>query len=306
MKDHILVSAVITTCQRELKYLRRAVESVLNQDYKNIELIIIDDSPSGDSVRENVAEYCNSLQDKNVVYSQNQKQLGACASRNRGLHLSKGTYIAFLDDDDEWLPNKISMQLDQLEATPRAGLVYSDFWLIAESTGEKRRYSKTSHPYQGNVYDEIIRGNFIGSTSVPLIKKDVLLQIGGFDVEQPAMQDWDVWIRIAEHYEIAYVPECLINYYEHEGTHITKSPDKRLKGLMRLNEKQRSYLELHKDIMGSRYYYMMRLYIAKNDVKNALKYYGKSISCQPKNVMSNVLKLKSFLRLFIKPRRGWS
>lgn len=304
--NNVLVTAVITTCNRELVYLKRAIESVLNQDYHNIELIIIDDSSPDYILNEENKNYCESLKDKNVLYYRNDVQIGACASRNKGLELSTGQYIAFLDDDDEWISNKISSLVEKINKSPDIGMVYSDFWIINENDNSKKKYSDNHKAHVGFIYDKLIISNFIGSTSSPLLNKSSLIEVGGFDINQPAMQDWDVWIRIAEKFRIEYVSKCLINYYIHKGEHISKNPTKRLNGLMLLNEKQKEYLDKHTEAKVSRYYYIMRLYIAQNDIKNAVRYYKKVVKCQPKNILDNIIKLKSFMRLFIKPSKGWS
>lgn len=304
--NNTLVSAVITTCCRKVKYLQRAVESVLNQDYPNIELIIIDDSPNDYEFRSEVKKYCESLKNKDVHYYQNEIPLGACASRNRGLELSIGEYIGFLDDDDEWLENKITILMKEFERNSEIAMVYGDFWLINEETGRRTKYSDSSKPYFGNVYNEMLLSNFIGSTSVPLLNKKAMLKVGKFDDEQPAMQDWDTWIRIAEKYRIGYVSECIINYYIHSGEHISKVPCKRINGLLRLNEKQKKYLDANLTLKISRYYYLMRLHIANKEVKKAFDYYKTIVKCQPKKVIDNVKMLKAFGRLIIKSSNGWS
>ncbi len=301
-----LVSTVITTYKRELKYLLRAVNSILSQDYKNIELFIVDDSPSDYEKRGEIKAYFDALGDERVTYIQNEKQSGACFSRNVGIKHSHGDYIAFLDDDDEWTLNKLTIMMEKMLANPEVGLVYGGTFFTNEMNGKTWSSLDEKKLHRGSVYHRIVSGNFVGSTSNPLLKKSVLIEAGAFDVEQPAMQDWDLWIRMAEKCEFDFVAENLLKYYVHEGEHITKVPEKRIKGLMRLNEKQKDYLAEHKDILSARYHYMMRLYVAGGDTKNAMKYYKMSVAAQPKAVIKNIVKLKAFLRLFFKGSKGWN
>ena len=104
-----LVSAVITACNRNIDILERAVKSVANQTYPHIEIIVVDDSSSKAPGRKEIEQYLTSKYD--LRYIRHPKTLGACAARNTGLSVSKGSYIAYLDDDDEWLPTKIERQL---------------------------------------------------------------------------------------------------------------------------------------------------------------------------------------------------
>lgn len=300
------VTAVISTCKREPQCLRRAIDSVLNQDYKDIELFIVDDSPNDYAFRDDVMRLCKTFEGDNVKYIRNEKQMGACSTRNRGALAGTGEYIAFLDDDDFWCNNKISKQVSVLEEHPEYGMVYSDFLLINEKSGKTIKNSDNSEPHSGEVFDALMASNFIGSTSIPLMRRGVFEEAGRFDPNQPAMQDWDLWIRIAQKYNIGYIPECLAKYYIHSGEHITKSPKKRRVGLERINEKYSTYLDAHPILKGERYYYLMRLNIAEHNLVDALKCYHTMIQCAPGKVIRNIIRLKSFGRLLIKPSKGWS
>lgn len=300
------VTVVISTCKRSPKYLRRALESVLNQDYSDIELFIVDDSPNDYIFREDVMNLCLEFKDNHVTYIQNDKQIGACATRNKGADLGKGKYIAFLDDDDFWCSDKISKQVSILEKNPEYGMVYSDYELINEKNGKIINYSYANKPYCGNVFENLMLNNFVGSTSIPLMRRDVFEKVGRFDSEQPAMQDWDLWLRIAEKYAIGYISECLAKYYIHSGEHITKSPKKRRVGLSRINKKYSIFLDNNHHLKSEHCFYFMRLYIAEGNLKEAFKYYWLMVEYNPKNIIQNIVRLKAFGRLFIKPSKGWS
>ena len=100
-----LVSVIITTYKRDIKYIKEAIDSVLNQTYRPIEVIVIDDNGKGTDYQKRTELLC--LQYKNIIYSPNESNMGAQVSRNNGIILSKGNFLAFLDDDDEFYPEKI-------------------------------------------------------------------------------------------------------------------------------------------------------------------------------------------------------
>ena len=173
------------------------------------------------------------------------KTMGACAARNSGLARAQGEFIGFLDDDDEWLPNKIEKQLKAFDSKDVA-LVYCGSLTVFDSTGkqEERKCIFTRE----NVYEKLMYENFIGSTSFPLLRTEVLRQIGGFDVEMLSAQDYDAWLRIAKDHAVNYVKEPLVLYHWHEGDQITKNPAKKIAGLERILSKNIDYIKKHKDV----------------------------------------------------------
>ncbi len=237
-----LVSAVISTYKRSPEMVKRAAESVLNQTYKDIELIIVDDSPSDYDLRDDVKNMAESL-NGNVKYIRHEKNLGACAARNTGIQLANGEFIAFLDDDDEWLPEKIEKQIKKF-VNEDVALVYCGNYTINSANNEKI-ISNTQY-HNGYVFDILIFDNFISSCSYPLIRKSVIKELGGFDIKMPAAQDLELWLRIAKKYKIDYVPEPLVNYYIHDGEKITKNHHKKVEALQRLLDLNMDYLKTNK------------------------------------------------------------
>ena len=106
-----LVSVIIPTYKRKLDYVSNALQSVLNQTYDNIEIIVVDDSPNDFPYRDEIKKYIEKLNDDRVIYIRNEKNLGGSLSRNVGINASRGEYITFLDDDDEYMPGKVEKQL---------------------------------------------------------------------------------------------------------------------------------------------------------------------------------------------------
>ena len=296
-----MVTVIITTYKRRINQIKKAIESVLHQTYKNVELIIVDDSPDDFIYRKEVKKFCESIIDKKVTYIQHEKNLGACMARNTGLYLSKGKYISFLDDDDEYLPTRIEEMLSLFNDD--VVLVYCNANIIdLNNINKKRTYFDDGKQYRGNVYHKIMENNFVGSTSFGLIRTEVLMKLGGFDPKIEASQDWDIWIRLAEKGKFEYVSTSLVNYYIYSGDRITNDIKRRIRGLRYLNKKNYKYLCQHPAAMVNRKGYELRLNILNYDIKGAITCYGEIIKLQPYKVLKNISYLKSFGRLIIRKK----
>lgn len=272
-----MVSAIITTYKRPPEIVERAAQSVLSQTYKDIELIIVDDSPETYEQRSEVCYMAQSLGER-VKYIPHEKNLGACAARNTGIKNAKGEFVAFLDDDDEWLPEKIEKQLYEIEKDANTALVYCSRYVYFVSEGEERIDSVTF--FKGNIYEKLILNNFIGSTSFTLIRRSVLDELGGFNVEMKAAQDYEMWLRIAEKYSISYIDKPLVRYYVHEGEQITKNHKVKMEALERINELNSDYLKKHPKAYSIRIARMV-VFQAKFDVKKAKKNFWKAVMLWP-------------------------
>lgn len=158
-----LVSVILPTYNRE-KTLLRSIYSVLNQSYQNLELLIIDDG-SNDQTEKLVG----SIRDNRIIYIKYSKNRGACAARNIGIAHARGNYIAFQDSDDEWLPQKLDLQIKLLNTT-NSDIVFCSFFKHHKEKviliKPKFNVSKT------NIYNQLLMGNFI-STQTLLCKKKV-------------------------------------------------------------------------------------------------------------------------------------
>lgn len=283
----VKVSAVITTYKRTPQMIKRAAESVLNQTYENIELIIVDDSPSDYELREEVKEMAESLGER-VRYIQHEENKGACAARNTGIKASDGEYIGFLDDDDVWLSGKIEKQLKKFKDKDIA-LVYCGNYVIDIQNNEQRTFN--TKYFKGMVFDDLICENFVGSTSYPLIRKDVLEKLGGFDEKMKAAQDHEMWLRIAKEYKIDYVEEPLVNYYIHAGEQITKNHRGRADAYLRLVDTNADYLSKHK----KKYAILLFNAIFETiyfDVKQGRRLFFKLLRIYPFFIMRNLAAIK--------------
>lgn len=290
----LLVSAVITTYKREPEFLLRAVHSVLNQTYSNMELIVVDDSPDSYGFRDEIRKTLHQMD--GVRYIAHEKNMGACAARNTGLYAAQGEYVAFLDDDDEWMPEKIEKQL-RCFTRKEIGLVYCGNLCRNDSTG--RITTAVTKYREGFVFDQLILENFIGSTSFPLLRKEYLLEIGGFDPLMKSAQDFDVWLRMAQKWEIAYVPEPLVVYHVHDGERITSTPVYRIEGQKRIIEKNKEYLACHKKAWWFRNIKIAPEYAQNRQLGKALRLWICMAIKRPYEIRGNITILYRLFRNYL-------
>jgi glycosyltransferase involved in cell wall biosynthesis len=193
------------------QYLKCSIESVLNQTYKNIELIVVDDGSTDNSV-----EIALSYGEKLVLICQ--ENSGVSAARNKGLANTSGTYVCFLDSDDSWEPEKVESQI-ALFNQPNIGLVYSS---INICDTELKFQSALFAQFRGNCqkyfYKFPIRSIVLLGCSSAMIKKNVICQVGIFDIELNTSADWDYFRRISEVTNVDFVERPLVNYRRHNGS----------------------------------------------------------------------------------------
>jgi glycosyltransferase involved in cell wall biosynthesis len=197
-------------------YICEAVDTVLEQSYKNVEIIVVDSST--DQTRELLKQY----HEKVVYFFQEPK--GVAAARNFGLSQARGSLVAFQDADDRWLPNKLKAQVQALQRFPAAKLVFSDYAtfdhsgvILPSSCFPHFKLWLDRHKIQGTsfalgqLYWELMLGNCIGTCSV-LAVKDTLDEYNGFDEAFKTCEDLDLWLRISTKYPVLYIDEVLAEY----------------------------------------------------------------------------------------------
>ena len=204
-KNDSVVSIIIPTYNRA-NLIGKSISSVLNQTFKNFEVIVIDDGSIDDTER-----VVKSFNDPRIKYIKCEKNKGACAARNVGIEIAKGKYIAFQDSDDEWLPEKLERQMRIFKTLPQESIVYTGFWRIKNN---KKTYVPLDRVKQkeGNIYKELLRGNFV-STQTLLVKKECFEKLGMFDKNLPRFQDWDLVLRLAKYYNFKFIDEPLALCY---------------------------------------------------------------------------------------------
>jgi len=211
-----LVTCVITSYKRDKETVGRALKSVLQQIYSPIEVFIIDDNRGeGSEEYSKALSELSDLSDK-VQVIKTERGHGAQRARNTGIEHANGKYVAFLDDDDEWLPEKLETQVPILEGDPEVGLCYSRGYLINEAFDPPRVTEFKS--VKNASYEDLLRDDGIGSTTQAVIPKVVFERVGKFDESFPARQDYEMWIRISKSYKTAGSDKCLYKYHKSKGT----------------------------------------------------------------------------------------
>jgi glycosyltransferase involved in cell wall biosynthesis len=200
------VSVVIPTFNYA-QYVTYAVQSVLNQSVSDFEIILVDDG-STDNTQAVLAPFQPHIR---YIYQDNR---GLAAARNTGIRAAAGEYIAFLDSDDWWLPTKLERQVALLDRRDELGLVYCDFCWQYDETGTVVRSPQRGWFRSGFVFADLLVQNFI-QTPTPIVRSQVFNAVGLFDESLPAREDWDMWLRIAARFEIAFVDEVLAIYRFH-------------------------------------------------------------------------------------------
>jgi len=199
------ISVIIPTHNRS-RALRRTIASVLRQTMPDFELIVVDDASVDDTQR--VVEHFAAANIKYICHAKNQ---GAAAARNTGISNSHGKYIAFLDDDDEWLPDKLRLQFARLEASPmNVGAIYTGWLIVHGLTGNV--LSQQIPWLKGDVFDSIFVRGFIAPTSTFLCRRSCFEKVGLFDESLQYCEDHDMWLRIAKEFAVDCVDEPLVRY----------------------------------------------------------------------------------------------
>lgn len=226
-----IVSVVMPTRNRA-SFLHRAIRSVLEQTETHLELMVVDDA-SSDETQEILAQYART--DPRVSCVRNAIAAGGGGARNVGIRSSSGAWVAFIDDDDEWLPEKLARQLALLAEYPAA---------VACSCGFEQHFPsgnvRTIRLQERPSLDDLLIGSVLGGASMCLCSRDVLEKIGGYDTSLRSGQDWDLWTRLREQGEIVVCREVLVRYQAHDGPRISNNMSSQYQGARRFYFKHRA------------------------------------------------------------------
>jgi glycosyltransferase involved in cell wall biosynthesis len=202
------VSVVIPVFNRP-GAVRCAIDSVLAQTFQDFEVIVVDDGST-----DQTAAAVRAVQDPRIRLVRHDQRRGGSAARNSGIRASTAPYVAFLDSDDEWLPSKLERQLQLFEGRHDLGLVYTGAdWVYPD--GSTRTMPGRRYP---DLARRLLTANVIGETSLGMVPRHVLDQLGGFDETLPSSQDLDLWLRICQRFSAEVDPDPLVK--------VTKSDDR--------------------------------------------------------------------------------
>lgn len=238
--------SILLTCYNHLAYLPAAWEGIANQTYRDFEVIAIDDG-SADGAREWLS---NQAPDFPLELQFNENNLGTYASLNAGLARAKGDFIAILNDDDVWMPEKLERQLALMEANPEVGLVHTDGFFI-DGQGQRMEGSPLGFEFPrtetGDVLLDLIYQNKI-IASAALVRRTCFQELGGFNESYFGSGDWEMWLRIAEKWRVGYVDEALTLYRVHGA-----NASHKLERIWRDDQMLREWLAPRLDGLGGRF-----------------------------------------------------
>ena len=251
-EDMTSVSAIVTTFERNADIVERAIKSIIAQTFPVKEILVVDDNKDDSSYCGEIQTLCSKY--AQVTYIRQNGNKGACAARNLGLRHATGEFIGFLDDDDQWLPDKIEKQLKMFaENDETLGLVFCSGIQVDEKTGEETDYYNLYMKKEVSFEDEL-GCDYVGSTSNPLLRKSCFDVVGGFWEDQPARQDYEMWLRIAKKYAIKGIEGKHFIYNLHSGDQITKDKRKSYMGFrniyFRYKKEYEQYLEARLNILN--------------------------------------------------------
>jgi glycosyltransferase involved in cell wall biosynthesis len=268
------VSVIIPTYNRG-ELLRSAIESALEQTFTDLEIIVSDDKST-----DNTLDVVRYFADERIKYKLNHGKKGPSATRNTAIMASKGDYIAFLDDDDVWFPDKLQKQVDLLDhCQPNICGVYSNRLFLDKMSGKVFSDNPGTDQVKGNLLHQLIIKSPI-HTSTAVIKKRCLDEIGLFDETISYMEDLDLWIRLSVNWDFEYIPKPLTKAYFHDYAHLSRNLEGQTKGREKLLERYKHFFKKNRKSWGALYLCLGAQYCQlkqmkkgrKNIIKGIVKY----------------------------------
>jgi len=206
--SRIPLISVVVPAFNSARYLPRALNSLFEQSYSPLEIIVVDDGSTDDTVR-----CLEPFRDRiRYIYQANRGLPGA---RNTGICNSQGDFVGFLDADDWWSPDKLALQAPLLIDNERVGMVHSDFRYFTEDTGQYSPSEGKGDELVGDCYQRLFERNWI-NVCTALVRKECFEKAGLFDETIiGGLEDYDLWLRVSRQYEFAFVPKPLAVYFRH-------------------------------------------------------------------------------------------
>ena len=264
-----LVSVIIPSYNKSY-YTVKAIESVLDQTYSNIEIIVVDDNST-----DNTLDLLNKYK-KRINIIKKEKNTGACNSRNIGMKLAKGYYIAHLDCDDVYIKTKIEKSINYIEQNKDIDFVYTDVFLIDKDDNKLKPITKmNNHPGEGKIAKKLLLNDYVITNSTLIAKNKCFKEIGGFDEPIFIAADRDILIRLSEKFNAGYIDEKLTSYRIHNEI-INSNIDQTFDEFIYVLNKYKSSSLINSDkfyniCLSNIYYNYAKYYIRYNDFIKAKK-----------------------------------
>ncbi|MEK7642994.1 MAG: glycosyltransferase family A protein [Patescibacteria group bacterium] len=271
------VSIILTTYNRAY-ILPKAIKSVLEQTYKDFELVVVDDGSI-----DNTKEVVESFGDERVRYVRHDVNKGLAVSRNTGLRAARGVFFAFQDSDDEWTSQKLEEQVPVLEqASTHVGVVYTRLEKTMRDASTVLVPALNFHPTSGNLYQKLLEGNFI-TMQVALVRRECIDRIGYFDEALNWLEDWDFWLRIAREYEFIFISMVGVRAVV-MGDSLTSNQGRRLEARRKTFDKHREEFLLFPSVYARQNYRLGHAYALRHMDGDARQYLWDAMRAQPWNI----------------------
>jgi glycosyltransferase involved in cell wall biosynthesis len=246
----------------------------LDQTFQDFEIVIVDDASIDETT-----QVVEGFRDPRIRYFRHDTNRGESGGRNTGLQHATGEYIAFLDDDDIWLSQKLAMQVDLLENSPtKVGAVYASFLRVDAETREV--LSAWIPEKRGDLFPILCEQNWIGGPSTVVLRRQCFDTVGRFDEQLKFGPDYDMWIRISRFYEFEYIKEPLVFYSVH-GNRMSTNYALMVTGLETLLKKYETYFSLSRNSYSYRLRQLGVLYCYRGDIREGRAALFKAIQFSP-------------------------
>ncbi len=285
MTDNSPLVSVVLPTYNYARYLPESVGSVLSQTYPHYEVIVVDDGST-----DNTKDVLNPFMQR-IKYIKLEQNKGLPVARNTGIQSARGKYIAFIDADDFWLPEKLQTEIEYFDKQRNAGMVYSKHVNIDENGRVIDADVKKRLP-SGNIFIQLFsEQNFVIASSV-VVRKNVFETTGLFDEQLVNCQDWDMWLRIAFYFNIAGINKTLVKY-RHNPHSLSKNRNNVLKYQKIIIDKMYNsfkdkenglHEKLYKKRLASHYAKVGRYYLRTGDKNRAHENFGLSLKNAPFNL----------------------
>ena len=288
-----VVSVIIPTYKRGYCIVA-CLRSVLAQSFGELEIIVVDDA-SGDDTQAQVA----SVADPRILYLQHETNQGGAVARNTGIARARGEFIAFLDSDDLWLPDKLEKQIVSLQRLgPTWGLSYTWLACVDDDGQETLRINPE---IDGQCFEEMLVSNFIGSFSNVVVRRALLIEVGALDVAFRSCQDWDLFIRLTRRAGVHCLREYAVRYLQStlDQVRISTNPRSVVQGHSRILDKYRDdYAALARPCRRRAFRFFMTVFAEAGSFSNALACGAARLRCGP-----SLAQLRDCLHLMLRAAR---
>ena len=281
-------------------FLEETINSALSQSFKDFEILLINDG-STDNSQEIINKYISKF--PNMIKGFYQKNHGVCSARNFGIKEAIGDYIAFLDQDDIWLPEKLDLQFDILDRRKNIGFVMCAYFMIdSKSVRSETKIKYDVGQFNEDIVKELFLRNVLGPPSCALVRKKCFDEIGYFDVNiSSGPEDRDMWLRLCKYYSFFFLSDELCGFRFHENN--------AHKNVNRMKKNQKNFIKKHKEIYKIN---MIRKSYAYIYLDAAREFWGRGLKIKtfinslyaillyPAKIEKNDDKYKLFIKSIIK------